>query len=88
MTTPATLDQLLRRGFDVRFVRNVNYRVRCEICHWDGTMIAHATADDTAAALRESVKGIAFLDDAPQAERPAPRPRRLYEELRKRGINP
>ncbi len=88
MTTPAVLDQLIKRGFDVRFARNVNYRARCEIYHWDGTMIAHATGATTAAALGEAVKGIAFLDEEPQPPRPASSPRRLHEELRKRGIKP
>lgn len=86
-TTPTTLDQLISRGMDVRFTRTVNQRPRCEIYHWNGTLIAHATAITPALALREAVKGLAFLDDQPEPAPQTPR-RRLYEELRKRGINP
>lgn len=82
------LADLVARGLDVRFTRTVNQRPRCEIYLWDGTLLAHAAAATPWIALRDAVEGLDFLDLPAPAPRPPAAPRRLYAELRKRGIEP
>ena len=84
MTTPAMLEELLRKGMLVQFRRSVNYRTLCEIFHWDGTPLAFATETTPHDALLSAVQQLP--DILPDTRwKPA---RRAYEELRKRGIKP